>query len=70
MIKHQDQIKHRISYAVIMRKKHKISSTSNSSNVLKQWVKSGRGVTFLIEFDVATEHLSKEFSFIPFNEKR
>ena len=53
-----------------MRKKHKISSTSNSSNVLKQWVKSGRDVTFLIEFDVATEHLSKEFSFIPFNEKR
>ena len=59
-------------YAEIMRQKkaHKISATSNSVNVLKQWVKSGRGVTFLTEFDVAAERINQELGFKPLKEKR
>ncbi len=59
-------------YAEIMRQKksHTLSASSNSVNVLKQWVIAGRGVTFLTEFDVALELANNKLSFKPLKEKR
>jgi len=59
-------------YAEITRQKkaHTLSASSNSVNVLKQWVIAGRGVTFLTEFDVALELANNELSFRPLKEKR
>ncbi|WP_343251987.1 LysR family transcriptional regulator [Marinomonas sp. S3726] len=59
-------------YAEIMRQKkaHTLCATSNSVNVLKQWVIAGRGVTFLTQFDVAKELANNELCFHPLKEKR
>lgn len=59
-------------YAEIMKQKkaHTLSASSNSVNVLKQWVLAGRGVTFLTEFDVARELANKELLFKPLKERR
>nr|WP_278043833.1 LysR family transcriptional regulator [Marinomonas sp. MED121] len=59
-------------YAEIMRQKkaHTLCATSNSVNVLKQWVIAGRGVTFLTQFDVAKELINNELCFHPLKEKR
>ena len=59
-------------YAEIMRQKkaHTLCATSNSVNVLKQWVIAGRGVTFLTQFDVAKELVNSELCFHPLKEKR
>lgn len=59
-------------YAEIMRQKkaYTLSASSNSVNVLKQWVLAGRGVTFLTEFDVAQEVANKTLLFKPLKEKR
>lgn len=52
------------------KKYHTLCATSNSVNVLKQWVIAGRGVTFLTQFDVAKERANNELCFHPLKEKR